>query len=348
MLRTPGPQRNVTLVKGKKAEQAVRAALLSTAVVAAGCAWDGPMSTLIAHSDLNRSILRVYAIITWATVIIAVVVFAALGWILLRFRSRPAAPLPAQTRGHTLLEISWTIAPALLLLVIAIPTIQVVFRTQSAATPPGALQVTVLGYQWWWEVRYPSLEVVTANELHIPLGRAVEVRLEGPDIIHSFFVPQLAAKRDVVPGRVNHITFTADRAGEYWGQCAEFCGLSHANMGFRVIVHAPDEFARWVAAQRAPAVEVAGDAARGKQIYATSACVGCHTITGVSTGVLGPPLTHFGSRRTVAAGMWPNTPDNVAAWIKDPQGLKPGVKMPNLGLTDEQAKDVAAYLSALK
>lgn len=327
----------------------VRTALVAAAAAAGGCGWDGPMSTLVARSDLNRSILHVYTIITWATLVIGVIVFAALAWILLRYRSRPAGgALPAQTRGHTLLEIAWTIAPALVLLVIAIPTLQVIFRTQQAVTPSGALQVTVRGYQWWWEFHYPTLDVLTANEVHIPVGRTIEFRLEGPDVIHSFFVPQLAAKRDVVPGRVNFITFTADQAGEYWGQCAEFCGLSHANMALRIIVDTPEDFERWVAAQRAPAVEPAGDAARGKQIYATSACVGCHTITGVSAGVLGPTLTHFGSRGTIAAGMWPNTPDNVAAWVRDPQGLKPGVKMPNLGLTPEQARDVAAYLSALK
>jgi cytochrome c oxidase subunit II len=326
----------------------VRVALVTAIAVAGGCGWDGPMSTLVAHSDLNRSILRLYTIITWATVAIGLVVFAGLAWILLRYRSRPAGALPAQTRGHTLLELAWTIAPALVLLVIAIPSIQVTFRTQSAATQAGALQVIVRGYQWWWEFHYPSLEVLTANEVHIPAGRPVEFVLEGPDVIHSFWVPQLGGKRDVVPGRVNRITLTAERAGEYWGQCAEFCGLSHANMALRVIVDTPETFARWVAAQRAPAVEPAGDAARGKEIYAKSACVGCHTIAGVSTGVLGPTLTHFGSRGTLAAGMWPNTPDNVATWVRDPQGLKPGVKMPNLGLTAAQAKDVAAYLSALK
>lgn len=306
------------------------------------------MSTLVAHSDLSRSILYVYAIITWATVVIGLVVFAGLGWILLRYRARPAAALPPQTRGHTLLELAWTIAPALVLLVIAIPTIQVIFRTQPAATPPDALQVTVRGYQWWWEFHYPSFDVVTANEVHIPAGHTVEFVLEGPDVIHSFWVPQLGGKRDVMPGRVNRIILTADRAGEYWGQCAEFCGLSHANMALRVIVDTPEAFTRWVAAQRAPAVEPGGDAARGKEIYAKSACVGCHTIAGVSAGTLGPTLTHFGSRGTLAAGMWPNTPENVAAWVKDPQGLKPGAKMPSLGLTAEQATDVAAYLSALK
>lgn len=324
----------------------VRAMLVALAV--GGCAWDGPMSTVVAHSDLNRSILHLYAIITWATAIIGLVVFAGLGYILFRFRSQPAGTLPTQIRGHTLLEIGWTIAPALVLLVIAIPTIQVIFRTQSAATPSGALEVTVQGYQWWWEFRYPSIAVVTANEMHIPAGRPIVITLSGPDVIHSFWVPQLAAKRDVVPGRENRITFTADRPGEYWGQCAEYCGTSHANMALRVIVDAPDAFERWAAAQRAPAVEPAGDAARGKQIYARSACVGCHTIAGVSEGVLGPNLTHFGSRTMLAAGMWPNTALNVAAWVKNPQGLKPGAKMPNLPLTDEQAKDLAAYLTALK
>lgn len=306
------------------------------------------MSTVVPRSDLNRSILHVYSIITWATGIIGLIVAVGLGWILMRFRARAAGGLPPQTRGHTLLEISWTIAPALVLLVIAIPTIQVIFRTQSAATPPGALEITVRGYQWWWEFRYPSLDVVTANEAHIPAGRPVVFALEGPDVIHSFWVPHLGGKRDVVPGRLNRLTLTALRPGEYWGQCAEFCGLSHANMRLRVIVDAPDAFARWVAGQRAPAVEVGADAARGKDVFARSACVGCHTIAGVSAGVLGPILTHFGSRTTVAAGLWPNTAQNVAAWVKDPQGLKPGVKMPNLGLTDEQARDIAAYLTALK
>jgi len=319
------------------------------AALAGGCAFDGPMSTLVARSDFNRSILSVYAIITWACALIAVFVSVMLGLILLRFRARPGAEgLPRQIRGHTALELAWTIAPALILLVIAIPTIQVIFRTQSAAAPRNALVVTVRGWQWWWEFRYPTLDVVTANELHLPMGRPVVLALEGPDVIHSFWVPHLGGKRDVVPGRLNHITLTPERAGEYWGQCAEFCGASHANMRLRVLVEEPAAFDRWAAAQKASSPEPAGAAAEGKAVYVRSACVGCHTIRGVSAGVIGPDLTHFGSRALFGAGLWPNTVDNVVAWVKDPPALKPGAKMPNLHLSEADAKALAVYLTSLK
>jgi len=326
----------------------LRATLVVAAALAGGCAWDGPMSTVVARSDFAHSILHVYSIITWATVIIGALVFVLLGVILVRFRARPDAALPRQVRGHTLLEIGWTIAPALVLLAIAIPTIQIIFRTQTAAAPPGALHVTVRGWQWWWEFRYPNLQVVTANELHVPAGRPVVLELEGPDVIHSFWVPHLGGKRDVVPGRHNRLTLVPERPGEYWGQCAEFCGASHANMALRVIVQSPADFERWVTRQKTAPPEPTGLAAEGKAVFARSACVGCHTIDGVSAGTVGPNLTHFGARTTLAAGMWPNTPDNVAAWVKTPQRLKPGVKMPDLGITDEQAKAVAAYLTSLK
>ena len=306
------------------------------------------MSTLAARSDYAREILHVYGIVTWVAIGIALVVGLALAWIIVRFRDRPGVSrVPAQTRGHTLLEISWTIAPALVLLAIAIPTIQVIFRTQ-AAPPRDALEITVYGHQWWWEFRYPALQVVTANELHVPAGRPVALTLQGPDVIHSFWVPRLGGKRDVIPGRLNRLTFTAETPGEYRGQCAEFCGVSHANMGMRVIVDAPDAFARWVAAQKTELAEPAGLAAEGKAIFAGRACVGCHTIRGVSSGALGPDLTTFGSRHTLAAGLLPISVDNVAAWLKNPPALKPDAKMPALGLTDEQARAVATYLIGLK
>ena len=321
---------------------------LAVTLVLGGCVWDTPMSTVVPRSDFARDILHLYGIVTWVAVGIALVVGIALAWIIVRFRDRPGAPrVPAQTRGHSLLEISWTIAPALVLLAIAIPTIQVIFRTQ-AAPPRDALEITVRGRQWWWEFRYPSFEVVTANELHVPAGRPVALTLQGPDVIHSFWVPQLGGKRDVVPGRLNRLIFTADTPGEYRGQCAEFCGVSHANMGMRVIVDAPDAFARWVAAQKAEPAEPAGLAAEGKAIFAASACVGCHTIRGVSSGALGPDLTTFGSRHTLAAGLLPATVENVTAWLKNPPALKPDAKMPALGLTDDQARAVATYLIGLK
>ena len=319
------------------------------ALTLGGCAWDAPMSTVIGRSDLARDILHVYGIITWVSVAIALLVGFGIAWVLTRFRERPGTPrLPAQIRGHTLLEIAWTIAPALILLAIAIPTIQVVFRTQAQPAPRDALEVTVFGHQWWWEFQYPALEVLTANELHLPAGRRVTLTLEGPDVIHSFWVPQLGGKRDVVPGRLNRITLTPDTPGEYRGQCAEFCGISHANMAMRVIVEPPDVFARWVAQQKKDPVEPAGLAAEGKAIFARSACVGCHTIRGVSSGTLGPDLTTFGSRHTLAAGILPVSVDTVAAWLKNPPALKPDAKMPKLDLTDAQAHAVATYLIGLK
>ena len=305
------------------------------------------MSTVMARSDFARAINEVYGIITWVTIGIFVVVAAVLLYVIIRYRERDAERLPRQIRGHSLLEIGWTIAPALVLLVIAIPTIQIIFRTQSAARPAGALEVDVRGHQWWWEFRYPSLGITTANELHLPVGQTVYLKMEGPDVIHSFWVPRLGGKRDVIPGRINTLTFTPEAPGEYLGQCAEFCGISHANMRMRVIVHPRATWATWVAGQQAvPATAAA--VADGAALFARSACVGCHTIRGVSAGVIGPDLTHFGSRGTVAAGILPSTLDNVAAWVKDPPALKPGVKMPALGLTDEQARAVAAYLLSLK
>ncbi len=324
-----------------------RSLLRGVALLLGGCAWDTPQTTLVPKSDFARAILHLYGITTWITIVIALVVVTTLAIVLVRFRERPGAPLPTQVRGHTLLEVSWTIAPALVLLIIAIPTIHIVFRTQAAA-PKNALEITVRGWQWWWEFRYPSLDVAAANELHLPAGRPVVLTLEGPDVIHSFWVPQLGGKRDVVPGRLNQITLTADTPGEYRGQCAEFCGTSHANMGMRVIVDPPDRFAQWIAAQRAPAPEPTGDAADGKTIYASRACVGCHTIRGVSAGALGPDLTHFGSRATLAAGLLPNTLENVIVWVKDPTLIKPGAKMPALGLSDTEAQAVATYLLGLK
>lgn len=325
----------------------LRLGLVVLASAVGGCTWQGPRSTLAPDSDFARAIIGIYQLVAWAAAIIWVVVFALLAWVLIRYRDRRGTELPPQTRGHTLLEIGWTIAPALVLLIIAIPTIEVIFRTQQAA-PRDALHVVVRGWQWWWEFRYPDLGVVTANELYLPVGRPVWLSLEGPDVIHSFWVPALGGKRDVIPGRHNQIVLTPLRPGEYPGQCAEFCGASHANMGLLVFAVPPDQFQRWVAAQRAPAIEPTGDAAAGKDIFTRSACVGCHTIRGVSAGMLGPDLTHFGSRTALAAGVLASTVDNVTAWLRDPPAIKPGTKMPNLGLAEADARALATYLLSLK
>jgi cytochrome c oxidase subunit 2 len=327
--------------------------LLIVLVVGAGCGlvgweWDTKMSTVQPKSDFGRMTHDIFMLISWWTLGIFIAVEAALLFVCWRFRERPGAPIPKQIHGHTALEISWTIAFALVLVIIGIPTIRVVFKTQEAPAAT-ALRVDVTGRQWWWQFEYPGQKIVTANELHLPVGQTVAFYLHGPDVIHSFWVPQLGGKRDVVPARVNRITLTPEVPGEYLGQCAEYCGASHANMRFRVFVHDKAGWEQWVAAQQAAPIEPKDDlATKGKEIFSQSACVGCHTISGISAGTLGPNLSHFGGRTTLAAGILKATPENVARWIEDPARVKPGALMPNLGLRDEQTKALAAYLLSLK
>jgi cytochrome c oxidase subunit 2 len=327
--------------------------LLAVLVLAVGCSavgwdWDTKMTTVIPKSDFGRTTHAIFMLISWWSLGIFLVVELGMLAICWRFRDRPGAPVPKQTHGHTPLEIGWTIAFAVILVIFAIPTIRVIFKTQEpeAAT---ALRVDVHGRQWWWEFQYPGLGIVTANEVHIPVGQTVAFHLHAPDVIHSFWDPQLGGKRDVVPKRQNRITLTPELPGEYIGQCAEYCGASHANMRFRAIVHTKADFDKWVAAQKAPPVESTDALAQqGKQIFTSSACVGCHTINGISGGVMGPNLTHFGSRTKFGAGIFDVTPEMVAKWVERPGELKPGVLMPDLGIRGEQSKALAAYLLSLK
>jgi cytochrome c oxidase subunit 2 len=325
--------------------------LLGVAALVSSCGWslwDSPMTTVRPKSDFGKWIDEIFMLISWTTLVIFIAVEAMLLYVCWRFRDRPGAPIPKQVHGHTVLEISWTVAFALILLIIGIPTIQAVFKTQEAPAAT-ALRVDVGGKQWWWEFVYPDLKVVTANELHLPVGQTVAFNLLAPDVIHSFWIPGLGGKRDVVPQRVNRIVLTPQATGEFLGQCAEYCGMSHANMRFRVTVHSKEDFDRWVQAQLAPPVEPTDPVAQqGKALYAQSACVGCHTITGISGGTIGPNLTHFGSRKSLAANMMPNTPENLTRWIENPDHMKPGARMPNLGLTGEQSKALATYLLSLK
>jgi cytochrome c oxidase subunit 2 len=312
-----------------------------------GCSGPFPQSVFHARSDFAVELDGLFWNVFWWAVVVFLIVETLLLVAIARFRARPGAAMPKPVHGHTLLEIGWTLAPALILVFIAVPTMRTIFSTAGHAAE-GALRVEVIGHQWWWEYRYPTLGVSTANELHLPVGTPVQVEMTSADVIHSFWAPGLGGKRDLMQGRTNRIAFRADSTGEYWGQCAEFCGASHANMRFTTVVLAPDAFDRWVAGQRAPASEPSGPAAEGKAIYARSACVGCHTIRGVSGGVVAPDLTHFGSRKTLAAGLYPNTVDHVARWILDPPAMKPGAKMPSLGLTAAEARAVATYLTGLK
>ena len=325
---------------------------VAIALAIAGCsAADHPMTTLSPKSDLAKWIQSLYIDVTlWDAAILSIVVLAFILAVFV-FSSRVGEAAPAATASSDLgLEIAWTLGPTLVLVMISVPTIRTIFRSQPAVAPAGALEIKVVAHQWWWEYDYPD-GAKTGNELHIPVNRPIRLSLESADIIHSFWVPQLGGKRDVVPGQINELTFVATVPGMYPGQCAEFCGLSHANMRFRVFVDSPDDFAKWDKAQLAgPAATSASDllASNGAKVFANSPCTTCHMIEGISKGYIGPDLTHFGSRTTLAAGVLKNTPENVAKWIENPQETKPGANMPALLLPGPKMDALVAYLEGLQ
>lgn len=323
-------------------------------VTLASCA-NSPQDSLKPAGEWSRKIDRLFN----ASFIIAVVIFfvveGLLVFALFRFRARPGNENPKQIHGSTPLEIGWTIVPALILAVLAVPTVATVFQLYEK--PADAVQLTVTGHQWWWEFQYPKLGVVTANELHIPAGKQIEVSLRSHDVIHSFWVPQLAGKVDVVPGHKNHLVIEADKPGLYLGQCAEFCGLSHANMRFRVIAQTQREFDQWVDHMRQEAVKPSGGAAlQGFTLWGEKGCAGCHTIDGhpKSGGArVGPNLTHLQDRSVFAGAIFDLTPANLKKWLADPPGMKPmqpqdGIGMPNLGLSPDEIDNLVAYLETLK
>jgi cytochrome c oxidase subunit 2 len=274
------------------------------------------------------------------------------------------ATLVAISRGRrgastaTERQASRNVAVAGLISIVAL----IAILTESALTgraldtirTPGALQLVVTANQWWWDVRYsnpdPSLNVTTANEIHIPVGRPVSVSLLSNDVIHSFWIPNLQGKMDLVPGRLNEVWLQADKTGVYRGQCAEYCGVQHAKMALVVVAESPDDFEHWLAANRGPApAPVTPVQVRGKDVVEKGPCAMCHAITGtLAGGRTAPDLTHIASRSTLAAGWLPNTPGNLAGWIADPQHVKPGARMPPTGLNDEELQAVLAYLETLK
>jgi cytochrome c oxidase subunit II len=279
------------------------------------------------------------------------VVEGALVFILFRYREGTVRGEPKQTHGHTRLELLWTIIPVLLLTVIAFVTVPVIFA--QSREPEGALKVKVTGHQWWWEYEYEN-GVVTANELHIPVGRPVMLELTSEDVIHSFWIPKLAGKQDLVPGRVNHLTIEATEPGRYLGQCAEYCGLSHANMRAVAVAQEPADFDRWAQGQLAdanndPAVNEGRELFLNGKFAGNQQCMACHSVKGTpAQGQIGPNLTHFASRDRFAASMFERTDENIEAWLRDPPARKPGSKMPDLNLNDQQISALVAYLQSLK
>ncbi|MDX1393744.1 MAG: cytochrome c oxidase subunit II [Gemmatimonadota bacterium] len=315
-----------------------------------GCGGEYPQSALHPSSDFAGRLDGLFNQIFWWAVGVFVIVEGVLLYTLFRWRDRPGRGRPEEVHGHILMEIGWTLAPALILVAIAIPTIQTIFVVDRPTDDPDALVIEVVGRQWWWEFRYPELGIVTANEAHIPVGRTIDLRLRSADVLHSFWVPRLGGKRDLVPGRENHLWFTADSVGVFWGQCAEYCGTAHALMSMRVIVDTPEDFAAWAELNAGDAVPLPDAQARaGQGVFMSNACVSCHTIRGTAArGVFGPDLTHFGSRLTVGAGILDNTLDNVVLWLDSTQHVKPGNFMPEVTLTDDQIAALAAYLRALR
>jgi cytochrome c oxidase subunit 2 len=305
------------------------------------------MSTATPKSDLGRLIHELFMNISGWTLFIFIVVEVLLIGVVIAFRERPGRAEPRPVHGHLGLEIVWTLVPVIIVTSIAVPTIRTIFRID-APPPKEALRIEVIGHQWWWEVRYPGLGIATANEVHLPVGRPIDLSLTSADVIHSFWSPQIGGKRDLIPGKVNHLTFTVDVPGDYPGQCAEFCGVSHANMRLLVVAQTPEEFRAWTKTQRRGPSPPISRLAQGRQAFLAGGCVACHTIQGVSSGVLGPDLTHFGSRKTLAGGILKNNPEDLARWLRDPPGVKPGARMPKLPLSGEQVTALVAYLGALK
>ncbi len=321
---------------------------MSTIAIISGCTGNqsainpkGAPAIHIAH--LMSGIVAVCTLV-WLLVMVMLV------WALLRKRSD--AGEQARERGLTTTVSAAVGATAV---IIAGMTIASFYTTRDIGIPgEAALTITVRGQQWWWQVIYadpdPALTFQTANEIHIPVGRDVHVQLESTDVVHSFWVPSLAGKQDLVPGRTNSLLLRAERPGIYRGQCAEFCGLQHTHMAMMVIAEDPESFERWAVAQRGNSVNPGKpDAVAGQVAFIAKPCAACHTVRGTpAMGTTGPDLTHVGSRKTIAAGLLETTRGSLAAWIADPQTLKPGNNMPMVPLTSVELKNISAYMESLK
>jgi cytochrome c oxidase subunit II len=406
------------------------------AVTLTACNANYPNSIFHSHTEFNREVDYLFKILIWLGTAVFIFVEGLLVVAMWRYRRRSDNDRPEHVHGNTTLEILWTAIPALILVFIAVPTVRTIFRTQAKAKAD-ALQVEVIGHQWWWEFRYPQYKITTANELYLPLGRTVNFTLRTQDVLHSFWIPQMGGKRDLIANHPNYLWFTPDSVGEMaWnGFCVEYCGASHANMRFRSFTVTPQQFESWATHQAAPAVfgavaapgaagaaapagaapdstrgpagataqptqgaatvqqagfvafprermpehtvphtplpgglrysdALVGDAQRGSTLIMP--CAGCHMINGnpVMMGIIGPNLTHVGSRSTIGGGLFPNDTRHLARWIKNARAMKPGILMPTLGagetdpvtkavvpatgLTDQQIADIVAYLQALK
>jgi cytochrome c oxidase subunit 2 len=300
-----------------------------------------------------QSIFDLSMFVLLVTAAIFVVVFSLLAYAVVKFRKKRVSSghEPAQVYGSSQLELAWTVIPILIVVVLFLATARVVASIQNAPKPSGAIEVTVIGHQFWWEYRYPALKVVTANELHIPVSDPAHptptfLKLLSADTDHSFWVPRLAGKTDLIPNHPNSMWVDPHETGLYLGQCAQYCGTQHAKMLLRVYVQTREEFDRWIQEQGQPARAADSE---GRRIFEKTACVNCHTVSGTpAMGRFGPDLTHLMSRETIASGVALNTPENLRRWIQDPSLFKPGSKMPAMGLNDQELTAVTIYMETLR
>jgi cytochrome c oxidase subunit 2 len=301
------------------------------------------------------SIFRLSLLILAVTGVIFSIVFGLMVYSLVKYRRRSVddGREPPQVYGSNQIELAWTVIPVLIVLVLFLTTARVIHAIQDAPEPRGTIEVAVIGHQFWWEIRYPALGVVTANELHVPVSDPTDptptfLTLISADTDHSFWVPRLAGKTDLIPNRVNHTWIDPHQAGLYVGQCAQYCGLQHAKMLLRVYVDPRAEFEKWVQKEKEPAV-VNGVVKEGRRIFETTACVNCHTVSGtVGDGRFGPDLSHLMSRDTIASGAASNTHENLRNWIRDPDSIKPGSLMPAMKLNEKDLDELTAYLETLR
>jgi cytochrome c oxidase subunit II len=316
--------------------------LAAFAMVMAGCG--SSQSTLAPHSGPAHDIETLWWVMFVGSAIVFAVVTTLVVVAALRRRGDALERKEAPPYARRLVVWGGAIVPLVVLVGLFVLILRTIPATSSAAASKGEFTIRVVGRQWFWDVIYPDQHFVTANEIHIPVGVPVRVEARTGDVIHSFWVPALNRKIDMIPGRKNELLLEADRPGTYRGQCAEFCGLEHAEMAFVVVAQPPDRFRAWLADQQKPA-----QAADGAQLFASVGCGGCHRIRGASAdGTLGPDLTHVASRTYIAAGAIANDDENLREWIRDPQHVKPGAKMPNLALTDDQVRELASYLGTLR
>ena len=300
------------------------------------------------HSDYARSIDGLSHLVLWTSLAILLLVLGLVSYASRTFRAKPGEPTPKPVYGNTKLEIGYTVAFVIILAVISVFSI----RSMEASDPPTNQpnNIEIVAHQWWWEVRYPSSRIVTANEVHIPVRQAQQFGFKSADVIHDFWVPELGRKMDIIPGIENRSWLAADTPGTYYGACAEYCGQEHAWMRIRVIAQTPEDFQKWEQAQLViPATPLIGQAAQGAHDFQELSCPSCHTIRGTPAHArIGPDLTHVATRQTLAAGRLDNTPADLAKWLLEPNLVKPGCKMPNLHLPRQQQDELVAYLEALQ